>query len=71
MRQSSKYIIIFWLALTLLSPAFAQTKFPVTVSTSINPPYSPYLGDYISPASNQLNCNFVFNDFREPSWQVR
>ncbi|MGE0588970.1 MAG: hypothetical protein AB7O48_10395, partial [Cyclobacteriaceae bacterium] len=51
--------------------ADAQEKFPVTVSSVVTPPYSPYLNDYIAPGSNQLNCTFVFNDFREPSWQVR
>jgi hypothetical protein len=49
----------------------AQQKFPVTASVSLSPPYSVYVNDYIAPGSNLLKCNFVFNDFREPTWQVR
>lgn len=53
------------------SSTYAQQKFPVTASVSLSPPYSVYVNDYIAPGSNLLTCNFVFNDFREPTWQVR
>ena len=50
---------------------YAQQTYPVTTTTILTPPYSAYVSDYVAPGSNILKCNFVFNDFREPSWQVR
>ncbi|MFM9836898.1 MAG: hypothetical protein ACKVOQ_01470 [Cyclobacteriaceae bacterium] len=65
-----KYILLF--AITIIGLVLhAQQKFPVTGNTTLNPPYSAYLSDFISPGSNILKFNFVFNDFREPTWQVR
>ena len=58
--------LCFW-----LSQLSAQQKFPVTANVVLNPPYSPYLSDFIAPGSNNLKYTFVFNDFKEPSWQVK
>ncbi|MBY0436409.1 MAG: hypothetical protein K2U26_20120, partial [Cyclobacteriaceae bacterium] len=62
---------ILCLSLISASSLYAQQKFPVTTSTVLTPPYSTYLSDYFAPGSSALSCNFVFNDFREPTWQVR
>lgn len=48
----------------------AQQHLPVTANVNIAPPYTTYLTDYISPGSNKLIVNLVFNDFNEPSWDV-
>lgn len=65
-----KYLLLFVISIISLG-LYSQQKFPVTGNTILNPPYSAYLSDFISPGSNILKFNFVFNDFREPSWQVR
>lgn len=69
----TKYSYSFCLVILLLlsTSLSAQQKFPVTGTTMLVPPYSTYLNDYISPGSGTLKFNFVFNDFREASWQVR
>lgn len=50
--------------------AFAQT-YPFQVTTILNPPNSPYLSDYFAPAANKISANVVFNDFNEPSWDIK
>jgi hypothetical protein len=71
-RIGKYYRAVFTGAVFLLTvPLHAQQRFPVTANTSLTPPYSVYLNDYISPGSTTLRCDFVFNDFREPTWQVR
>ncbi len=71
LRSNAFIILLFLLTSWCGNHAMAQQKFPVTGNTLLSPPYSPYISDYISPGSTNLRFNFVFNDFREPSWQVR
>jgi hypothetical protein len=68
--NTKKLILLF--AISAISVGvYSQQKFPVTGNTSLQPPYSAYFSDYIAPGANILKFNFVFNDFREPTWQVR
>lgn len=41
--------------------AISQT-YPVQVSTFIAPPYSPYLSDYTTSATDKISVNLLFND---------
>src|SRR5690606_1753003 len=49
----------------------AQVIDPVTVSPVIQPPYSVYLSNYFVPGSERFGLNLVFNDFNEPSIDVK
>jgi hypothetical protein len=44
---------------------------PAKVTTTVQAPYSLYLSDYSAPGSTKLSANIIFNDFNEPSWNVR
>jgi hypothetical protein len=74
MKLFTRHLPVFFvvgLSVLSFSNAVCQQKFPVTGNISLVPPYSPYINDYVSPGSTTLKFNFVFNDFREPNWQVR
>lgn len=60
--------LFFFIALPFMVKA---QQLPVTLTTALQPPYSLYLEDYFAPASNKLSANILFNDFNEPSWDVR
>lgn len=57
--------------LVSISTGFSQITAPVSVTTVLTPPYSPFLSDYISIGSNNLVTTLIFNDLTEPSWNVR
>jgi hypothetical protein len=65
-----KHILLFAI-LAISLGLYGQQKFPVTANVSLQPPYSAYFSDYVAPGANIIKFNFVFNDFREPTWQVR
>lgn len=46
-------------------------RLPATVNTTVTAPYSVYLNDYFEIGSNKLAANIIFNDYNEPSWDVR
>lgn len=46
-------------------------SFPVNSSVQLGLPNSSYFYDYSSTGSNQLLVNLIFQDFNEPSWDVR
>lgn len=50
--------------------AWSQTL-PASVNTSVTPPYSVYLGDYLSTESDKFRVIVRFNDMNEPSWDVK
>jgi hypothetical protein len=65
------YILIFILIHSLsASPLFSQ-NFPVSVNTTITPPYSTYLADYVAPGSQKLALNIFLNDINRPELQTR
>ncbi|TAF77864.1 MAG: hypothetical protein EAZ53_01245 [Bacteroidetes bacterium] len=41
------------------------------MTTMLTPPYSVYLSDYTDATSNIISGNIIFNDFSEPTWDVR
>ncbi len=49
----------------------AQTIYPVTTNFSITPPYSVYLSNNVVSGFERFKVNLVFNDFNEPSTDVR
>ncbi|GAA5042353.1 hypothetical protein GCM10011506_44250 [Marivirga lumbricoides] len=46
-------------------------RLPATINTTVSAPYSVYLSDYYQAGSNKLTTNIIFNDYNEPSWDVR
>lgn len=49
----------------------AQQRFPVTANTLVGKPYSVYLSDYFDATAEKLQVRLLFNDFNEPSIDVR
>ncbi|UII26439.1 hypothetical protein LVD15_24605 [Fulvivirga maritima] len=49
---------------------FSQT-YPVQVNTTIIPPYSVYLADYVAPGSERLSLNVMLGDIARPELQTR
>jgi len=66
----NKLLIILSILLNI-NFAFSQVINPVTVTTTLTPPYSALLPDYSTIGSNKLMASIVFNDLSEPSWDVR
>ncbi len=64
-----KTTILFTL-LVLAYTGFAQT-YPVNVSTTLTPPYSVYLADYVAPGSDRLAINVFLGDVNRPELQVK
>ncbi len=61
------------LCLIVLSLSFsvrAQTL-PVDAFLQLNAPYSIYYADYYSSTSSIIQGTFIFQDFNEPSWNIR
>lgn len=63
------YILFFFLSLNS-QWSFAQ-KLPVDAFVQVNPPYSIFYTEYYASGSNLLEGTLVFQDFNEPSWDVR
>ncbi|MFO7842816.1 MAG: hypothetical protein R6V16_03320 [Bacteroidales bacterium] len=61
-------LILFYAS---ISAGYSQVSTPVSVTTTLTPPYSTFLNDYYALGSNQLIASVVLNDFNEPSWDVR
>ncbi|MEM9389437.1 MAG: fibronectin type III domain-containing protein [Bacteroidota bacterium] len=53
-----------------INNGFAQT-FPVQASTTIVPPYSTYLADYVAPGSERLALNIFLADVNRPELRTR
>lgn len=53
-----------------INKGFAQT-FPVQASTTIVPPYSTYLADYVAPGSERLALNIFLADVNRPELRTR
>ncbi len=49
----------------------AQTRYPATMTTFLNPPYSLYLSDFADPATTMVSGTLIFNDLSESSWDVK
>ena len=49
----------------------AQGTYPVTANIQLTPPYSVYMSDFVSPASNKLFVSLLFNDLADPMIDVR
>ncbi|ELR73216.1 hypothetical protein C900_05265 [Fulvivirga imtechensis AK7] len=64
-----KILISFLILLTCLS-GYSQT-YPVQATTTIIPPYSVYLADYITPGSERLALNIFLADINRPELNVR
>ena len=60
-------VVVF---ISVTHTAFTQS-FPVNTSIQLGLPNSSYFFDYTSTGSNQLTVNLLFQDFNEPSWDVR
>jgi len=66
----NKLLIVLAIILNI-NFAFSQIINPVTVTTTLTPPYSALLPDYSTIGSNKLIASLVLNDLSEPSWDVR
>ncbi len=64
---------IFIILLILLNINFAISQIinPISVTTTLTPPYSALLPDYSSLGANKLIASIILNDLNEPSWDVR
>ncbi len=49
---------------------YSQT-YPVSVATTLTPPYSVYLADYVAPGSDRLAVNLFLGDVNRPELQVK
>jgi hypothetical protein len=70
--RASRYgylVLLGWLL--CLSPAWAQSTYPIQVNAHLLPPYSLYLSDYYSSSRDKLTVTLVNRDQRTPSVQVR
>lgn len=65
--KSLQYLIILLFTYTCTLQA---QDYPVTASTQIIPPYSPYLPDYYSGASEQLRVILLQRDLSQPSYDI-
>ena len=68
--MKNKLLIILAVILNI-NLAISQVISPVTVTTTLTPPYSALLPDYSSIGSNKLMASIIFNDLSEPSWDTR
>ena len=64
-------IICLILLFTGVQTGYTQISTPVSVTTTLTPPFSTFLNDYYALGSNQLTATVVLNDLNEPSWDVR
>ncbi|UII20015.1 fibronectin type III domain-containing protein [Fulvivirga ligni] len=65
-----KKIVILTLLVVAANLGFSQT-YPVQVTTTIIPPYSVYLSDYVAVGSDRLALNVLLGDVNRPQLQVR
>src|SRR5690349_20506108 len=63
------YFLVFWLL--CLTPAFAQTTYPVQVNVHLLPPYSLYLSDYNSSSRDKLTVTLINRDQLKPTVAVK
>lgn len=70
MKLTKHYILLFLSLLIASVNAFGQTL-PVDAFVQLNPPYSVNYTDYYEPGSDLLQANLIFQDFNEPSHDVR
>jgi TANFOR domain-containing protein len=70
-RKWIAFVITLFYLLSSGVTVFAQGKYPVTISTFIQPPYSPYFNDYFAPESDKWQSTLIFNDGTEPEWDLR
>jgi hypothetical protein len=53
-------------------PRFVLSQtFPMSVSANLTPPYSTQYSEYFQPGANKFMITLNFNDFNEPSFDVR
>jgi hypothetical protein len=64
-----RMLLVWCLALCVVQVS-GQTL-PASVNTTVTPPYSVYLGDYLSMESDKIRVMVRFNDLNEPSWDVK
>lgn len=62
--------LLFFCVMMGFANVFGQTL-PASVTTNVTPPYSVYLGDYLSTESEKMRIIVRFNDLNEPSWDVK
>src|SRR6186713_3283573 len=63
------YFLLLWLL--CLTPAFAQTTYPVQVNVHLLPPYSLYLSDYNSSTRDKITVTLINRDQLKPSVDVK
>jgi len=51
--------------------AVSAQSFPVSITTSISSPYTPYLADYTEPASQKLMVNILLRDHTVPEYSCK
>ena len=61
-------MITLFLLLSIRSNA--QAVYPVTANIQLTPPYTVYMSDFVSPASNKLFVSLLFNDLADPMIDV-
>lgn len=65
-------VIALWSLLMIPVGLMAQgSRFPATLNTNLNPPYTLFLDELTEPGSNAFSASIVFNDFAEDSWNFR
>jgi hypothetical protein len=68
--------LVQWLAifaafsLVLVNRVNAQA-YPAVVTVVMQPPYSPYLSDFLQPGQERIMLNVNFLDQSEPSWDAK
>lgn len=63
------FFVLFWLL--ALTPALAQTTYPIQVNVHLLPPHSLYLSDYYSTTRERIAVTLVNRDQLKPSVNVR
>jgi len=67
-----RYLNFIWvLCLSIFSVESAAQKLPVDAYLQVNAPYSVFYTEYYASSSNLLEGTLIFQDFSEPSWDVR
>lgn len=62
------FLIVISFTLTLPLTLHAQT-YPAIVTVNIQPPFSPYLTDFLQIGQERVFLNVNFLDQSEPSWR--
>jgi hypothetical protein len=71
MSTHNRFFIFLFLLLSTGIVDAQTSVYPFTVSTTITPPYTTNVSDYVGTSAYRTNVQVTFNDYNEPYWESR